>query len=399
MIALTGGFGPLTATQLTGLLHDIAAEQRQHVQRATVHDVQYRSGYYYAILEAHVRLPDGTESQRYYGVTTAVVPPGAIGYHREIVQTPVFVWQHPIDPLLPGLELAATPAQVRGHFAPQREVIALQTVIYRPMNRAVFRARFAPTQPGELGKTLYLKVLRAGEAHPLYRLHGQLLAAGVPVVEPVGAPVNDVLALAGGQGMPLGEYIRSEGASNRFDPVELLDLLDRFPASTMQLPHRPSWADRYAEFIDTAVEAMPHHRARLRRLEARLHEAHDRIELGPVVPTHGDLYEAHIFVNPVTGRIQSLLDVDGAGPGYRVDDLACFIGHLAVLGHSDATPWGSRAARRAFARLASSTNAAALAVRSAAVVISLIPSYQQHPEAAARGEAYLRVAETLMNLA
>ncbi|HEY4576411.1 MAG TPA: hypothetical protein VIG67_00985 [Yaniella sp.] len=398
MVALTGGFGPFNATQLTGLFQEVVAQQRQQLQHTILHDVQYRAGAYYAIAEVHAQPPDGPVAQNYYGITTAVVPPGATGYHRQILETPVFVWQHPTDPLLPGLGLAATPAQVQRHFGPRHELSALQTVIYRPMNRAVFQARFAPQHPGEVGKTLFLKVLRAGEAQPLYMLHGLLAAADVPVVEPVSLPVKEVLALAGGHGMPLGEYIRSEGVHNRFDPVELIEILDRFPAAVMQLPHRPSWADRYEEFIATAIEAMPEQYDRLRQLEARLHQAHERLELGPVVPTHGDLYEAHILVNPVTGRVQHILDVDGAGPGYRVDDYACFIGHLTVLGHNATTAWGWQAARRAYERLAPYTHPTALAVRSAAVVISLIPTYQRTAEAKSRGDAYLRVAEALMDL-
>src|SRR5699024_12286961 len=118
---------------------------------------------------------------------------------------------------------------------------------------------------------------------------------------------------------------------------------------------------------------MPEQYDRLRQLEARLHQAHERLELGPVVPTHGDLYEAHILVNPVTGRVQHILDVDGAGPGYRVDDYACFIGHLTVLGHKATTAWGWQAARRAYERLAPYTHHPALAVRPDGCARSLSP--------------------------
>ena len=31
--------------------------------------------------------------------------------------------------------------------------------------------------------------------------------------------------------------------------------------------------------------------------------------------------------------VTSLLDVDSLGPGYRVDDLACLLGHVSVLDH------------------------------------------------------------------
>lgn len=396
---MTGGFGPFHATELTGLLSEVVGHQSQRLQRAVLHDVQYRAGHYYAVAEAHTQQPRGSANKTYYGMTTANVPITAHGHHATVDGNEIFVWQHPADPLLPGLGLAATPTQVMQHFGAGRELTGLHTVIYRPMNRAVFQAQFAPERPGGLGETLFLKVLRVGEAEPLYNMHWLLAAAGVPVVEPVAQPVAEVLALAGGHGMPLGEYTRSEGVQNRFNPLELIDILDRFPAQVMDLPQRASWADRHQEFITAALAAMPDHRRRVGQLGLRLEQAHDQLELGPVVPTHGDLYEAHILVDPVTGRVRQLLDVDGAGPGYRVDDFACLIGHLAVLGYTERTPWGWQSALRTFQRLAPQTNPQALAVRSAAVVVSLIPTYQPDADTRTRGEAYLRIAEALMGLA
>ena len=399
MVVLTGGFGPFSATQLTGVLEAVVAQHRQRLQHAVLHDVQHRAGHYYAIVEVHSQPPHGSATQTYYGITTATVAPQAAGYHTSIGTSSLFVWQHPADPVLPGLKLAATPAQVQRHFAPHLELNALHTVIYRPMNRAVFRARFAPQRPGELGDTLFLKVLRTGEASPLHALHELLVSAGVPVVEPIATPVHDVLPLAGGHGMPLGEYIRTEGVHNRFDPEALVEILDRLPPEVLQLPHRPSWADRHQEFIYAALAAMPAHHDRLYRLGARLEHAHDRLELGPIVPTHGDLYEAHLLVDPVSGRVQHILDVDGAGPGYRVDDFACLVGHLAVLGPEDHAPWGWQAALRTFRQLSAHTNPATLAVRAAAVVISLMPTYQPDEATRHRALTYLSIAEALLELA
>ena len=394
----TGGFGPFHATQLTGLLNDVLNRSGRQLGHAVLRDVQYRSGHYYAIAEATVRLPGGEANQAFYGITTAHVPVEAAGYFATVDDIDVFVWQHPADPLLPGLRLAATPAQVREHFAPDRELTALTAVIYRPLNRAVFQARLAPTTAGVLSDTLFLKVLRSGTAQPVYAMHQLLAAAHVPVVSPVAEPISDVLALAGGRGMPLGDYTRAEGAHNRFDSLELIEILDRFPAGVMQRPQHASWADRHQEFIGFALQAMPQERERITRLGARLESAHEHIRLGPIVPTHGDLYEAHILVDPVTGKIQHLLDVDGAGPGYRVDDYACLVGHLAVLGYNDPQPWGWQTAMLTFQRLADHTDPRTLAVRSAAVVISLIPAYQPDADSQARGSAYLTIAQALMDL-
>ncbi|MDN5913178.1 MAG: aminoglycoside phosphotransferase family protein [Yaniella sp.] len=393
-----GSFGPFEEAELTGLLAGEVSGTQRRIASATLHDVQFRAGHYYGIAEAVVHH-DGGVGQTYFGMTTAPVPPTSQGQTTNHGRYQVFVWEHPLDPLLPGLGLAATPAKVQRYFAPQRELASLQTIIYRPMNRAVFRAHLAPQQPAGLGDTIYLKVLRRNAATALYNIHLSLAAAGVPVVAPIAEPVADVLALAGGQGIPLGELVRTEGVHNQFDPRRLIGILDRFPHQVIDYPHRPSWADRHQEFIYSARQAMPADDERIAHLGYQLEHAHEGLELGPLVPTHGDLYEAHILVHQGTGRIQQILDVDGAGPGFRVDDYACLIGHLAVLGQTEQQHWGWQTAMRFFNQLAPYTNPYALAVRSAAMVVSLIPGHQPDAESQARGRAYLHIAETLLAMA
>lgn len=392
-----GGFGPIDATQLTGLLSDVVARAGRQLVNTVLHDVQYRAGQFYAIAEVTAHDQTAQDITTYYGLTTASVPSDAHGYRATIDATQLFVWEHPADPFLPGLRLAAIPSQVQRHFAPTRDITALQAVIYRPMNRAVFRAQLSPGAPGAPPETLFLKVLRPGAAQPVYAMHQTLAAAGIPVVA-AAPPVDDVLALVGGRGVPLGEYLRSQRSHSQFQPLELLDILDRFPREVMQRPQQASWADRYPEFVRAARGAMPEHQDRLASLGRKLAAAHATIELGPIVPTHGDFYEAHIFVHPGTGRMQQLLDVDGAGPGYRVDDFACLVGHLAVLGYDEPQAWGWQAAMHTFQQLAPHTRGVTLAVRAAAVVLSLIPAYQPTRALKARGHAYLRIAEALLDM-
>src|SRR5699024_373392 len=133
-------------------------------------------------------------------------------------------------------------------------------------------------------------------------------------------------------GMRLGELIRSEGAHTPFDTPELTEIIDRFLPHLTDYPYQRSSAEPDQEFVAVARQARPAYDARLAHFGNRLEQAHQGLDLGPLVPTHADLYEAHILVDPSTGRIQHILDIDGAGPGYRVDDYACLIGHLAVLG-------------------------------------------------------------------
>jgi aminoglycoside phosphotransferase (APT) family kinase protein len=48
-----------------------------------------------------------------------------------------------------------------------------------------------------------------------------------------------------------------------------------------------------------------------------------------VVAVHGDLYEAQLLVD--RGRLSGVLDVDTAGAGHRIEDLANLCAHLSVL--------------------------------------------------------------------
>ena len=52
---------------------------------------------------------------------------------------------------------------------------------------------------------------------------------------------------------------------------------------------------------------------------------------GPIQPVHGDFYEANIFVSPDASHVTGVIDVDSLGPGHRVDDWACLLGHMSVL--------------------------------------------------------------------
>lgn len=396
---LAHGFGSIPATELTSVLTQALTQQGAQLRAAHILDVQHRGKYYYAIIQTHIKNADGELEHQYYGVTTAPVSPAATGYQTTTATTDVFVWRHPDDPQLPGMWLAATPAMVQHHFTNNRELAALSTIIYRPLSRAVFRARLVAEHPGAPPRSMYLKVFKQGQADAVYRKHQLLAQAGVPVVAPIAPPVEDVLALAAGEGVPLGQYVQAEGNYSGFDPNQLISMLDALPAALLDVPHRASWADRYQEFLLAARTVMPAQAQRIDRFGEGLAAAHSNLDLGPLVPTHGDLYEAHILVDPTTGNINHILDIDGAGPGFRVDDYACLVGHLAVLGHRDDTRWGWQSAMRAFATFTTHTPATTLAVRAAAVVLSLIPGYQPDETTAVTARTYLGIAEELLALA
>src|SRR5699024_6478589 len=132
---IAGGFGPFSGAELTGVLHEATATTNRRLTGATLHDVQFRGGHYYAIAEVTAHH-HGWVGQLYVGLTRAPVPSDARGGAISHGGHAMFVWAHPQDPLLPGLKFAATPSTVRRNFTGNRQLTRPHTVIHRPMTRA-----------------------------------------------------------------------------------------------------------------------------------------------------------------------------------------------------------------------------------------------------------------------
>ncbi|WP_261623400.1 aminoglycoside phosphotransferase family protein [Nesterenkonia marinintestina] len=362
----------------------VAAAQLQ------VESVQHRPG---AGVTGIYRVEaEGAEAERLFlGATTEPVDDRAGGV--VVVDSPVgllSVWRHPGDPALPGLHLAADPAAVISEWGEGRALRRLETVSYRPLRRAVILAEF------DDGDRLYLKALRRGAAARLDHRHRMLAAAGLPVPVPARGPRAEVVALPDGGGLPLAEAFLADGAAG-VDPGLFLDLLDGLPAEVMDLSERPSWTDRLPAYAAAASSALPECADRIRVLAGRIAAELPLTEAGPLVPTHGDFYEANILMEGEA--VGSLLDVDSLGPGRRIDDLACFLGHLAVLPAVDAryihVP-------EAFARFAAAFSGAVdahgLRLRSAAVALSLVAGARDgaRPGWAREAEHRLDCAESIL---
>lgn len=117
------------------------------------------------------------------------------------------------------------------------------------------------------------------------------------------------------------------------------------------------------------------------------------------MPTHGDFYEANVLMRD--SRISCLLDVDSLGPGHRVDDLACFLGHLAVLPAVDPRYIHAPAGFDRFARaFAAEVDPDGLRVRAASVALSLVAGARdvQRRDWEVQAEHRLRCAEVLLDL-
>lgn len=329
----------------------------------------------------------------YVGMTTEPVPQDAQGMvFSHSPYGPLAVWQHPLDPALPGLRLATDPASVTEHWGFGRTLVALETISYRPLRRAVIAADF------DDGSRLFLKVLRSGRAADLDARHRMLLGAGIPAPQPTREPVSDVVALAEGPGVSLAEHFLADGAVH-LAPEQFIGLLDQMPAEVMTLPARDAWTDRLPAYASAAASALPHCTDRIRAVEATILNGLPQTDRGPAVPTHGDFYEANLLMNG--SSISCLLDVDSLGPGHRVDDLACFLGHLAVLPAVDSRYVHAPAAFDRFARVfAQTVDPAALQLRAAAVSLSLVAGARDSRRSGweIQAEHRLTCAEALLGL-
>ncbi|GAA3671927.1 hypothetical protein GCM10023081_07810 [Arthrobacter ginkgonis] len=292
------------------------------------------------------------------------------GARRPTEPLVVTAWRHPHDPRLPGLPLACDPDRLSGLWGRGERLERLETVAYRPLRRAVLRAVFATPGPVVDRRNVYLKVLRPGQAAALQARHLLLLAAGLPVPPPLGDPVDDVLALAEAPGEPLSRRILHDGGTS-LDPAVFLALLDGLPAAALGLEARPAWSDRLGRYADAAISALPVAADRIDKLRGRIEAVLQAADRGPLVPSHGDFYEANLLMDGP--RVSGLLDVDAVGPGHRVDDLACFLGHLAVLPAVDSRYVHAGAGLEHFgAAFGRTVDPRGLWARSAAVAVSLV---------------------------
>lgn len=245
----------------------------------------------------------------------------------------VAVWLYPYDPDLPGLPRAAFP----GAFATlltetgalgrtvTPDQVRLEMVAYRPRRRAVLRARIAGSSGGP-GEVLYVKVLQEGNFTPIYQRHRILADAGLPAPPIVATTPDRLLLLRSLPGRPLADAL--------FDPVQpcraedLVGLLDAIPAGMAALDRHRPWTDAVDQYAAMVSAVLPATESLLTPMVQRIRAGLAQIPHGNEA-THGDFYEAQVFID--RGRISGILDIDTLGPGRRADDLACLVAHLSTV--------------------------------------------------------------------
>lgn len=311
---------------------------------AQVHEVHHRPGAGVTVgFDVRIAAPGAEPRAEYLLATTADL--GELGDPSDPQSGPIVeldlgerelhVWRHPMDPLLPGLALASDIDEARRRVEAEVSLAALQgkddgaeveegntfleLIGYRPLRRAVLSLSY-PT------RRVYLKVVRPDQLQGMLARNRYAEPAGAPEV--VSVWPEAVLVFAEAQGEPLPELLARDGAGE-MDPQEFLRCLDALDSAGVELEPRVSWARRAKQYAAAAHNVLPDEGERIDVIAAAVEKLLATIPLGQVVPTHGDFHAANILV---TGNgISALLDVDTLGPGQRVEDLACLIGHLSVL--------------------------------------------------------------------
>ena len=244
--------------------------------------------------------------------------------------------RYPEDPALPGLRSAVSATAVAARLGVPAEDLKLDVRTYRPGRRAVVRARIDGRGPAAAEFDRYLKVVPPGELRALVD-RMSALSGHVPVPEVVATwPEAGIVVLPAIAGRTIRDVLLT-GDHAAVDALPdggvILDLLDRLPppasGQTGTVSRGP--LARTAGHAGLLAAVMPDQGDRLEALIGRIGRASGT---SPVVTTHGDLHEAQLLVEG--NRVVGLLDVDGAGPGRRVHDLATMLGHLVALG--DAVP-------------------------------------------------------------
>lgn len=317
--------------------------------------------------------------EHFYGVTNEELK------HREtrgllrttFATSKVWVWRHPQDPRLPGLQLATDLGSLTAMW-PQLfngvPSVSLEMKTYRPLRRAVIKASSADKNWG-----LYFKVLTRKRVERLAKVHRIMEQSPVPTAKMLQQPMAGIVALEQLHGKPLTEYLFRHPSEQILDGLTgtfWTDMLQGLPEELTQLPKRSSWTDGLHSYAKAAATALPNKAERIRNLHRHIKKELPKADPGPVVATHGDFYEANVYLthDADTGyALSGLLDLDTMGPGHMVDDLACMLGHLAILPTVHPGYASTQQIRRAWEKdFEQVVNSRALQLRTAAVALSLV---------------------------
>ncbi|MDR1212529.1 MAG: aminoglycoside phosphotransferase family protein [Propionibacteriaceae bacterium] len=288
-----------------------------------------------ATYKVRVAQPGGL-AMRTVGLTVRAQGPSAVDARAALLRVgdqQVAGWLFPHDPDLPGLARAASRVQMAalltraGLLQVKPGDLSLELIGYRPRRRAVLKLTVARS-----GLVAYVKVFRPAQFEAVRQRHEILSAAGLPSPRVLAATADHLLVIEATAGRPLARALFDQPAPVAAE--QIVALLDAMPAQVAELSRRPPWAASVRHYAGLVEANLPSLSRRLGRLVHQVSTGLADLPAGEE-PTHGDFYEAQIFVQ--SGRVSGLIDVDTIGPGRRADDLACLLAHLNCIQRMNAT--------------------------------------------------------------
>jgi Ser/Thr protein kinase RdoA (MazF antagonist) len=199
--------------------------------------------------------------------------------------------------------------------------LSIDLIGYRPRRRAVLRVRLK-----DHSRTFYVKAFRQTQFDAALRRHRILSDGGVPSPQILATTDDRLLVIAETPGTALARAVFAP--TPPITGQQIVDLLDTMPIQVAELGRRPPWTSSVRHYATIVETALPELGRRLDRLSDRIEDGLAGLPPGDE-PTHGDFYEAQVFVQH--GHISGLIDVDTIGPGRRADDLACLVAHLNCI--------------------------------------------------------------------
>lgn len=269
------------------------------------------------------RVPEGT----------AVVTAGS----REVA-----VWRVPHDPFLPGLATvsdAESAARILSQLGAGRSVAGLRRRSYRPSRRAVVEIMTEEHR-------VFAKVLRPRKVRQLQQLH-TAIARRAPIPRSLGwSEASGIAMLQALPGRPLRQAIEDREAQLP-DPAGLIALLEALASADVGNQTREGTVEGALRHARLMHAVAPDLGPRIDALVDKLLRYSSR---SPLVPVHGDFHSSQIMVRD--GIVTGVIDIDTAGLGERVDDVANLLAHIAVIAEANAairdraTVYGAELARR-----------------------------------------------------
>ncbi|MGH3913178.1 MAG: aminoglycoside phosphotransferase family protein [Pseudonocardiaceae bacterium] len=334
---------------------------------------------------ARVRWPDGSVTGETLGASSGRLPEGVARLSDG--DTEVGMWRFPFDPDLPALPAACDHERMRklvqgAGLGKGEGTVRLRVRAYRPRRRAVIEV----TASG--GGRVFVKVVHPHRARELRDRHRLAGAEGAAVPAVLGWTENGLLVLDALPGRTLREVLVAEGTV-RLDPESVIETLDSLSDTLAVGDRRRTWGQRAGHYAGVIAAAAPELGLRAQAVADAVD--HDAPE-GPDLPVHGDLYESQLMMHG--DRVSGLLDLDSAGRGERLDDAGCLLAHLSVLAqlHPRRADEIHRLGAGLERRFAGDLGRAALARRTAAVVLSLATGPHRVQERQWRLKTELRIA-------